>query len=104
MLFLHEEVQLVEAVEGGSIVLVVVVKRFTQAQEGDTAFMPDFVGHGAKVMFEGIGCEGACENCVFMLFSKYETGIKYSQKKLEKMIDGVYVCIAFRKRARCASN
>ena len=68
MLFLHQKVQLIEAVKSGTEFLVVVSKWFTQTQEGDTTFVLDFVGHGAKVIFPMKVCYDAGKGLVKILF------------------------------------
>jgi hypothetical protein len=48
VLFLHQEVKLVQAVEGRSVFFYVVVKGFEEAQYNNTAFVLDVIAHNGK--------------------------------------------------------
>lgn len=49
VLLLHEEIELVEAVKSGAVLLQVIIEGFPEPQEGDTAFVLDSVAHGMEV-------------------------------------------------------
>jgi hypothetical protein len=45
MLLLHQQVEFVEAIQGGSEFLLVITERLAQTNEGKAAFVFDFVAH-----------------------------------------------------------
>ena len=48
MLFFHEEVQLIETPQHGTILLLVIREGFPQADECQSAFVFDWIAHGSR--------------------------------------------------------
>ncbi len=55
VLLLHEEIQLIEAPEGGAVFLVIVGKGLAQPDVGEAAFVADGVTHCRKGRPVGVG-------------------------------------------------
>jgi len=46
VLFFHQQVQLVKAIQYGAVLLLIITEIFAKANEGNAAFVFDFVAHG----------------------------------------------------------